>query len=275
MPTKFEEDYMNLVEDILLHGELRKGRNGNTVATFAETLRIDCDMISDFPLLKGRKLFYKGVLAEFATMIRQPYHVNDFVRQGCNYWKQWAQPDGSLNLDYGNAWYNYNGVNQMQEVIDSLICNPHGRRHLIDAWRPDRLVDLDLPCCHFLYQWYVDDNSYLHMIWYQRSVDVMIGLPSDIILAAIFNICMAKETGYAPGTITFMMGDCHIYDEHLVAADQYLKQAAKTDEQMPHYIFNHVIDPLLNKNPSCRFSKHDLEIFDYEPEPPIKMQVKS
>lgn len=62
------------------------------------------------------------------------------------------------------------------------------------------------------------------MIWYQRSVDIMVGLPSDIAVAAVWNIMLANEVGLKPGSLTFMLGDCHIYEQHYMAVEQYKKQ---------------------------------------------------
>ena len=221
----FEESYVDLVKRVLTEGKVRDTRNAYTRSTFATTLEIDSLKHGYFPILQGRKIFYKGVLGELAAMLKGPKTLKDFKDEGCNYWAQWANEDGTIELDYGNAWRDFNGVNQLKNTVESLTLNPYGRRHLITGWNPSRLATLSLPCCHLLYQWYVTNDGYLDMIWYQRSVDVMVGLPSDIIVAAAWNIIMAAATGYKPGKLTFMMGDTHIYCSHESGAKQYLAKA--------------------------------------------------
>ena len=217
----YEANYKKLVKKILDTGELRAGRNGNTKAIFGETLTIDLN--SGFPLLTGRRIYYKGVLGELAAMLRGPKTLKDFKDYGCNYWDLWARPDGSIDIDYGNAWLDFNGVNQLEALVTGLVHNPHGRRHMVIGWRPDRLDMVSLPCCHYAYQWYVRDNKYLDMLWHQRSVDTMIGLPSDVVFASAWNIILANEVGLIPGKITFTLGDTHIYEEHLSQAKEYLE----------------------------------------------------
>lgn len=277
MASEYENNYASLVANILYFGGNRQGRNGATKGLFAKTLTIK-DTHNDFPLLLGRKLYPEAVLGEFAAFIRQPNHIHDFQRFGCNYWRNWAKPDGAINVDYGNAWYNYNGIDQVKQVVDSLKQDPHGRRHIITGWRPDKLSTLDLPCCHMLYQWYVRGN-YLDMIWYQRSADLMIGVPADVILAAIFNICMAKEVGLVPGEITFIFGDVHIYEEHFENAETYLNRVRgmpagahrirwRWGNDTEHF------DCLLTGPAHLRFKPSDLVLENYEPLGPLKFEVK-
>jgi thymidylate synthase len=212
--TRYEHEYMNLVEKVLATGKSVKSRNGSIVSTFGETLEID-QRAGKFHLLAGRPLPLKSTIGEFAALLREPKHVQDFHDQNCKYWDQWADDDGALRVDYGNAWYNWEGVNQILSVVNTLRNRPHDRRHIVTGWNPSNLGKLSLPCCHMLYQWYVTDEGYLNMLWYQRSADLMVGVPADVILAQLFNMCMAAETGLSPGKIKFMFVDCHIYMNHL------------------------------------------------------------
>jgi len=231
------DQYAALIDKILKTGEKRKTRAGDTFSIFGETMTID--MYSTFPLLLGRKMFYKPVLGEMATFLQGPKNVADFQKNGCNYWNAWGNTDphkadyGAINVDYGNAWRDFNGVDQLAEVVSSLVNNPTDRRMLVSGWRPDNLKSLDLPCCHLLYQWYVRDGKYLDMVWYQRSVDVMVGLPSDIILAAALNIILAESANLVPGTLKFMLGDTHIYSNHLPGVLDYLRSLQNVRDWTP------------------------------------------
>lgn len=216
----FEKSYAELVMDVLMRGEEKQTRNGITKSVFGRTLSFDIGYYG-FPLIQGRKMFYEGILGEFAAMIRKPKHINDFKKWGCNYWDLWAKEDGSIEVDYGNAWFE---DGQMDHLLNCLANNPNDRRMLINGWRPHRLKDLDLPCCHYSYQFYVREGEFIDMIWNQRSVDIMIGLPSDIVFAAVWLILLSNQTGYKPGKINMMLGDCHIYNEHIPGATFYIAQ---------------------------------------------------
>lgn len=270
---KFEKTYINLILTILDHGELKEGRNGNTKSVFGETLRIDMSNIPRFPLLRGRKIFYEGIFGELAAMLRGPKCLADFEKFGCNYWKQWANPDGSINIDYGNKWLDFNGVNQLEEVKNKLRSTPNDRRILIDAWDPSTLLNNSLPCCHFLYQWYVRDKTFLDMEWYQRSVDTMVGLPSDIVLAALWNILLANEVGLKPGRIKMDLGDTHIYEEHFEQAREYASYTSLADGVYQVYPDYELVAPLGMRIED--FVPSMLQISNYNPQTVMKFEVKA
>lgn len=248
---------------------LRQTRNAETHSYFGHHLIVDSLVKGNFPLLLGRMMFYKGVVGELAAFLKGPKSLEDFELQGCNYWKDWADKDGKLNVDYGNAWLDFDGVNQLKEVVASLKADPNGRRHLITGWNPSHLKDLSLPCCHYSYQWYVNDLDELEMIWNQRSVDIMIGLPSDIILAAVWNILMAQTIGLKPGRLHFMLGDCHIYDSHMEGVETYLEQMATIDTLVrPMWTLDKTAT-VFNFRPSM------LTIQDYTPRPAVKFKLEA
>jgi len=263
MPTAYEESYCNLVRDVLAGGDSRHTRNAPTTALFGQVMTVHELVWGQFPILSGRKLYYKGVMGELAAFLKGPKTIADFTNEGCNYWDKWGNEDGTINVDYGNSWLDYNGVNQLEAVLDSLATDPTGRRHIISGWRPDNLPNLNLPCCHLLYQWYVNDD-HLEMIWYQRSVDVMIGLPSDVILAACWNILMAEQLGLQPGKLVFMLGDTHIYESHEEQAYNYLSSALATPDAPVSYF---------NEGSIYNYNKDSISLMDYNPNDPIKFEV--
>jgi len=220
-----------------------------------------------FPLLTSRRIYYKGVFGELAAMLAGPKHVNTFKKHGCNYWDQWANEDGSINVDYGNAWLDWDGYNQIEETIKSLTENPYGRRHVISGWRPDKLSELSLPCCHMLYQFYVGGDNTLSMMWYQRSADMMVGVPSDVVFAAAWLLDMCRLTGYKPGDIKMVFTDAHIYRPHFDKAHDYVE---RIKGRAPTYAINH------GPRTSRYFRETDVDIIDYEPHTePMKFEVFS
>lgn len=263
------KQYAALINKILYQGQRRPSRAGDTYSLFGETITIDVSQY--FPLLNGRKMFYKPVLGELAAMLRGPKHVEDFKKFGCNYWDAWGKnTDGKLELDYGNAWIDYNGVNQLENLVKTLKENPNDRRLLISGWRPDRLPMLSLPCCHLLYQWYVRDGKFLDMVWYQRSVDTMVGLPSDIILCAVWNIILAQQCGYTPGVIKLVLGDTHIYANHVEPTLEYIRQLNKWNPDTKKNETTYVLDETATVE---GFVPDMLKLEGYNPQPAIKFEL--
>jgi len=263
----FELRYVQLIQKIMHEGELREGRNGNTRALFGESFSFDMSDSPYFPLLLGRKIFFKGILGELAAFLRGPKSIADFEKFGCNYWKLWGKEDGSINVDYGNLWTDWNGYNQLEKLLTTLKNNPTDRRMIISSWKPDTMDQLDLPCCHYSYQWFVRKGEYLDMIWTQRSCDTMIGLPSDIVLAATLNLLIANEVGLKPGRIKMDLGDTHIYEEHFSSIDQYINNVVHGNKARPRYYISVATDLLT-------FDPYHLGILGYNPTEVIKFELK-
>lgn len=223
MSTQFEHKYCKLVQNVKYNGLIKEGRNGYTRSLFGGMLKLDMAE-EGFPILQGRKIHYKGVFGEVAAMLANAQSVDEFKQYGCNYWDKWADTDGKLNLDYGRLLRNFNGVDQLEELKKTLRDNPNSRRMIVSVWKPDNLDSLSLPCCHTLYQFYVRDGI-LDTSCYLRSVDLMVGLPSDMIYMATLNRLLANELGMAAGELTFMFGDIHIYEKHIPHVELYLMSA--------------------------------------------------
>ena len=220
--------YKDLVSDVLMFGERQEGRNGSQLimphASFTLDFRRDAHVIS------LRKMHTKGIRGEFKTLISKDEltNVKQFEANGCNYWKNWCDKDGSLTLDYYNQLHP-----QLEEVIEAIITTPESRRHVISLWDHDNVErgNLSLPCCwHGMTFSIIGDV--LHMKWDQRSVDTMIGLPSDIYLAYLFMNHVSIATGYAIGSCLFSLSNVHIYDEHIEGAEELLLRTS-ADAELP------------------------------------------
>ena len=259
----FEEQYIALIRKVLQHGRQRDTRNHRTISIFGES--ITADVRKGFPILEGRKLFPRGVFGELAAMLRKPTNVRDFTKWGCNYWDSWADEDGSLVVDYGNAWH---ADGQIVELKRLLLEDPNSRRMLINGWRPDRLKELSLPCCHYSYQFYVGNDRTIHMVWTQRSVDVMIGLPSDMIFAAAWLIAIGNEFNLTPATIKMDFGDTHIYVDHLQGVQTYVAQYKERVQKKVQYVYD-----MPEGTDFCLFDPNKLVLVGYEPQDKIGFKL--
>lgn len=263
---QFELDYAGMVAQILKHGELRETRNAVTKSLFGMSLTVDVN--DNLALIQGRQIFYKGVLGELAAMLRKPQHVDDFKKWGCNYWDKWADKDGNLSIDYGNAWFDFNGFDQIADLKDKLANNPTDRRMIVSGWRPDGLSSLSLPCCHYSYQFYVERGGVLNMIWTQRSVDMMIGLPSDIVFASAWLISIANEFNMNAGYIKMDFGDCHVYESHFEEAKKYLIAVEDNCFDAPEVFYW----PTQGRD-FCLMEPDDFEVIRYNHGPKLTLEL--
>lgn len=209
----------------------------------------------------------KGIVGEYCAFLRGPKTLKAFEDFGCNYWKLWAEEDGSLNVDYGNEWLDSNGVNQVDYVIDLLKNDPNSRRMIIDAWNPSHVInkELSLECCHYAYQFHVSEGKYLNMSFNMRSVDTLIGMPSDIIIGSLMIITFAEAAGLKPGELVMNFGDTHIYEEHIEKAKEQIEREGfeyPTFEMSP-------LDSIYDFVPEC------LDVNKYKHQAPIKYELKA
>jgi thymidylate synthase len=221
--TSFERQYLNIAKQILDTGYETETRNATTKSIFGPQLIIDMLEPNEFPIITTRKIFYSGVFGEFAAFLRGPKNIKDFEDQGCNYWKLWADnKEGEITLSYGNDWINWGSstrygtdINQIENVIHSLKYNPNDRRHIITGWNPAAVEDgLSLPCCHCFYQYNVSADNTLDLMYYQRSADWAVGVPSNIVMSYLMLILMAQEVGMIPGKVIMNFGNAHLYEKH-------------------------------------------------------------
>jgi thymidylate synthase len=262
--SKFEVDYCNLVSHVIMHGEHRPSRVGFTVSTFGTVIRIDCLERGEFPILTQRKIYPKGVLGELDAFLQGATDLQEFKDAGCNYWDAnaaaWSRNDElptseqTVGRIYGAQWRDWAGkVDQIAELTASLKTNPYGRRHLLTTYNPAELTEMCLPPCHLLAQFNVRTTKQLDCIVTMRSVDLCLGLPSDIILYATLLLLLCNETGYTPGKLTCMLGDTHVYRDHI---DVFQVHASRDMHPLPKFELN----PEASVD---NFVASDLKLFNY------------
>ena len=270
----FEEQYFDLLTNIRNHGHMKPGRNGWTKALHGVQLVANVEHY--IPILTSRKIYYKGVAGEYAAFIRGANHIDDFKAQGCNFWGPWSDDAGFVNIDYGNVWKDYNDTNQMEVALHQLKMSTKdsafSRRIIIDAWRPDRLNELSLPCCHYSYQflaWRSGMEYFLDLIWTQRSGDLMVGVPSDIISATIMLNQFASLAGMRPNKVIMNIADVHIYEEHDYEAYKLITNIWNNKPRHHHPVYT-----FKKQKDLYSFTKDDLEIPHYKHYDPVSFEVK-
>lgn len=116
---------------------------------------------------------------ELLWFIRGDTHLNYLHQQGVTIWNEWADSQGNLGPVYGKQWRDWDGIDQLADVIQQIRTNPDSRRLIVNAWNVSALPQMRLPPCHLLFQFYVS-NGQLSCQLYQRSADIFLGLPFNI-----------------------------------------------------------------------------------------------
>ncbi|URY11839.1 thymidylate synthase [Shigella phage ESh18] len=231
------KQYQDLIKDIFENGYETDDRTGTgTIALFGTKLR--WDLTKGFPAVTTKKLAWNACIAELLWFISGSTNVNDLrlrthgsLIQGKTIWddnyenqaKDLGYHSGELGPIYGKQWRDFGGVDQIIEVIDRIKKLPNDRRQIVSAWNPAELKYMALPPCHMFYQFNVR-NGYLDLQWYQRSVDVFLGLPFNIASYATLVHIVAKMCNLIPGDLIFSGGNTHIYMNHVEQCKEILRR---------------------------------------------------
>jgi len=282
-----EYEYLNLIKNVLETGDLRKTRNATTLSKFG--LRMEFDISTYIPLLTTKKVYWKGILYELLWFINGKTDSKELTKNKVNIWNGNSNREylDNLGLDYeegvcgpiyGFQWRYYNakyegpnkeysgkGVDQLQNCIDLLKNDPTSRRIFMTAWNPCQLQEMVLPPCHVSYQFYVREGKYLDCQMYQRSGDLFLGVPFNIASTALLTYIISTQTIYKPGKIVIVLGDAHIYQNHIEQIKEQLKRAPY---QFPKLKIN-------KKNNINDYIPSDFTLNSYYNHPSIKAEMIS
>lgn len=218
-----DHHYRSLIGDVLYRGERVHARNSVTVR-MVDTTPITFD---GTPLVSCRKTAWKTALREWEWFMTGSENLADLHPSVHPWWKPWADKDGNVRNNYGKQLRRFNGrFDQVAFAIDSLRHHPNSRRAVLTTWNPEEMASPDTPitnCHHSLTQLFVSYGA-LWMRTYQRSVDVICGLPANWIQSWAFLMWLAHRSGLPVGAMTWIGGDVHAYDAHYDLAVRILKE---------------------------------------------------
>ncbi len=298
------QQYHDLLKHIKAQGFEKSDRTGTgTTSVFGYQMRYN--LADGFPLLTTKKVFTKGIIHEVLWFIKGSTNIQYLVQNGVGIWNEWpfqsylkqleledkfpkytpqweaelkafveriktddafAAQYGELGPVYGKQWRNFEGVDQLQNVIDDIKAKPDSRRLIVSAWNPKDIPVMaksGLPPCHTLFQFYVADGK-LSCQLYQRSADVFLGVPFNIASYALITHMVAQVCGLAVGDFIHTLGDAHIYSNHF---DQVKEQLSREFYDLPQLKLNPNINSIFD------FTYADITIENYQCHPAIKAAV--
>lgn len=304
------KQYLNILDSIMNHGINRQDRTGvGTRGIFGAQMRFD--LSKGFPAMTTKKLFIKSVIVELLWFLQGNTNIKYLLEHGVHIWDEWpfqaylkknnlvdsfpkysekwkdkkqwftqeilknsdfAQEYGELGPVYGKQWRNFDGVDQIKNVLHSLQNDPFSRRHVVSAWNPTELSEMGkagLPPCHCLFQFYVQKQSdqakpRISCQLYQRSADMFLGVPFNIASYALLTQLVARHCGFSLGDFVHTLGDAHIYSNHF---DQVKEQLSRTPRNLPSLVINP------KKTDLFSFLPEDITLEGYNPHPAIKAPI--
>lgn len=216
-----DRKYLDIIEEIIFDGEDVETRNAKVRKVFQVSRRY-----TTTPLVSVRKTAWKQALREMEWFLSGSNNINDLHESVKHWWSPWANERGEIPNNYGEQFIAFCGfessINQIDYLIETLKTNPQSRRGVITTWNTADMVDANTPItnCHgSIIQTNVNSNANtLDLFMYQRSADVMLGVPHNTIQYWAFLLYLCNKTGYKPGTFFHTLGNAHIYESHLKVA---------------------------------------------------------
>lgn len=285
-----------------------------------------------FPILTTKKMSLKNVAAELLWFLIGSTNILYLHDDNCRIWDedcfrlyQRRNPDSNMTFEewkeqgqvyneqlefnqeindkfdcgkiYGELWRYWpvtNGkpIDQICNLVNTIINNPNSRYQIVSAWNPEIIRDNDiaLPSCHCFWQTCLrptgNGNNYIDLAIYQRSCDYMLGVPYNIASYAILVHILAKLTGNEVGKLTWIGGSTHVYENHVENALIQLKREPK---QLPTLECNfNKVEMLIKKgllqkhydseqisNIIVKLRPNDFKLKNYDPHPVIKYEFSS
>lgn len=294
-----DKKYQQLLSDIIAFGVEKKDRTGTgTISEFGYQIRHK--MSEGFPLLTTKKMHWKSIVTELLWFLRGDTNIKFLLDYDCHIWDGdayknysiknfgktistkeefikriktddvFANKYGDLGPIYGKQWRSWNGIDQIQNLINDLKTNPDSRRLMVNAWNVGELDQMVLPPCHYGFQVYTselsderryniwfnnnyetgmerffdpnnipdfDDSYYtptpkrsISLMWNQRSIDTFLGLPFNIASYGLLLEIIAKEVNMIPDELIGNLGDVHLYKNHI---EQAKEQISRTPYDLP------------------------------------------
>ena len=219
-----ENEYRGLMAGILYGGSNKEDRTGTgTKSVFGRTIKHDMSL--GFPILTGKKISFNAARTELLWILQGRTDLKYLEDNGVKYWRpdyeRSGRTDETLGPVYGAQWRNFNGTDQLKQLVYNITTNPNSRRLMVSAWNPGQMPFMVLPPCHYAFQVYIN-NGVIDLMWQQRSADVFLGLPYDITMYGLLLEMLAKGANLKPGKLIGQLGDCHLYNNHLEQAKVYL-----------------------------------------------------
>ena len=252
------QQYLDLLRHIRDTGTTRGDRTGTgTKSVFGYQMRFDLN--DGFPLLTTKKLHIRSIIYELLWFLNGDTNIAYLKDNGVKIWDEWADANGDLGPVYGHQWRSWptpdgGKVDQISQVVDQIKNNPNSRRHIVCAWNVADVNRMALPPCHCLFQFYVADGR-LSCLLYQRSADVFLGVPFNIASYALLAHMMAQVCGLQAGEFVHVLGDAHLYSNHMVQVDE---QLARTPGGLPTLGMNTDVSDIFN----FRYEDFDIQGYD-------------
>src|SRR5213083_195993 len=249
--------YEDFIRHVYTTGVAKGDRTGTgTRSVFGHQMRFDLN--EGFALVTTKKVHLKSIILELLWFLRGDSNAKWLQERGVTIWNEWARADGDLGPVYGVQWRSWptpdgGHIDQIAEVVKTLKTKPDSRRIIVSAWNVSDIPKMALPPCHAFFQFYVAEGR-LSCQLYQRSADIFLGVPFNIASYALLTLMVSQVCGLKPGEFVHVLGDAHLYQNHL---EQVREQLSRQPRPLPTMRINPAVKDI------DEFKFEDFELTNY------------
>ena len=209
------------------------------------------DLQEEFPVLTTKFVAFKTAVLEMLWIYQvQSNDVRWLQDRGVKIWNEWEIPEDGKYM--GREWEPAEFAHTIgtaygwivkrygltQSLIETLQANPGNRRMIMSLWQNEWLPTAALPSCVWNTQWHVSNlnatdgsKPRLNMMVTVRSNDVPLGMPFNVVQYAVLCHLIARNVGMAPGQMTYVINDAHIYENQIDGIKEQIKRRDEKLEQ--------------------------------------------
>ncbi|MEJ7862251.1 MAG: thymidylate synthase [Pyrinomonadaceae bacterium] len=233
------KQYQDLLKHILENGTRHEDRTGvGTISIFGYQTRFD--LRAGFPIVTTKRVPFRWIVEELLWFLQGSTNERELRARGVDIWAEWADDEhttkfgrreGDLGPVYGYLWRNFggdypekNGFDQIAWLISEIKTNPNSRRLIVSGWDPKNAAQVELPPCHTLFAFKVENEKILHCQLFQRSADAFLGVPFNISSYALLTHLIAHVCDLKVGEFVHTFNDLHVYSNHLKQVEELLQR---------------------------------------------------
>lgn len=288
--TVWDAIYKDLVQNILKNGTMQSGNvrakyaDGRPAYTkYLKSISFELKPEDGIGVLTSKFVGTKWAFMEMEWIWQQRSNDVSWLNdRNVTIWDEWKQEDGTIGKAYGWQLENKKRksssgehLNQVHYVIDQLLNNPSSRRIRTSLWGVEDLDKMALEPCVYDTTWSVNDDNTLDLQVKQRSADVALGLPYNVVQYGALHRLMAETVNLNLGTMYWHIDNAHIYDRHLKTIEKQVSASLRNEEnifslELPLGLNNKTIyesfdSKRLSEAKVCEYNKSQTNgIFRYE-----------
>lgn len=247
---KPDSQYQDLLRHVMENGDESAVVQGEKAKRVVGA-QLHYPLENGFPIIAERNLEggnMRGAIAEHVAFLNGARTQEELEAYGCKWWDRWLTKEQCEKFgleegdmgdgSYGAAWTNFPTLegghfDQIERISEQLKELPFLRTHFISPWIPqytiageDRKVVV-APCHGWVHLLANPEEKELTVHHFQRSGDLPVGVPFNMIQYGAFGLMAAQAIDYTLKEVVYTFSDAHIYESQYEYVEELISREPK------------------------------------------------